>query len=107
MRIKYTFDITADLGKVLPSVGELTNSINSTMNGFGFPEKLSIRSKIMSGSIEVDKPMTKEEIGIAISIIKKNLGESELLQKYVCEVENFCIDNSQLLQPVYSSQNEA
>jgi len=57
----YLIPITCNLGKVFSSVGEIVDSVNETMHGFGFPEKMSLRSEIVTMKFTVHRELTMEE----------------------------------------------
>ncbi len=57
----YIIPVTCDLGKTLPSVGEMVDSVNSTMKDFGFDEKMCIRSQIMTVTLETERELTEQE----------------------------------------------
>ena len=57
----YLIPVTCNLGKVFSSVGEMVDSVNETMHGFGFPEEMSVRSQILTNRLTVERELTHEE----------------------------------------------
>lgn len=63
MKTKYTFQVEANIGNVIPSVGKVLDSVNETMRGFGFNEgKLTARTVISSGTITVIRKLSRAEL---------------------------------------------
>lgn len=60
--MKYEILVSFNLNKVLPSVGGVVGELNQHMNGFGFPEQISLRSeRVPMAVITIDKNLTVEE----------------------------------------------
>lgn len=62
MSYKYIYDIEADLSKVSSEVKETIDSVNKTMEEFGFHEKMIVRQVIHSFVITTDEALTPDKI---------------------------------------------
>ena len=61
MRHKYNITFSVDLGAFIPEVGDLCNSVNETMQGFGFHEKMGLRSECINTALTVNEKLTQEQ----------------------------------------------
>ena len=59
--MKYTATFRINLGKAIPAVGELTDSINATLTTFGIEDKLSVHADAFNIDVTVDRPLTETE----------------------------------------------
>ncbi len=76
MKEKYTFQVEANLGNAIPSVGKVLNDINKTMSGFGFREgKLTARTVILSGTITVHRKLSRDELSKMRNTIEEKYKE--------------------------------
>jgi hypothetical protein len=69
MSYVYRATFTAELGNVLPSVGDMLQSVNTCMQGFGFDEKLVVRSELFSIDITLPSPITPEWQAMASGLL--------------------------------------
>jgi len=58
----YKFDVTASLSQAIPSVGDLMDSINSSLSQMGYSERVDARVSIASPIVTVNRELTEEEI---------------------------------------------
>jgi len=80
---KYEFVFSINMGKALPSVGKIVDSVNETMHEFGFSEKMLVVSSfpvILTSSRE----LTEEEQTKAGQIMLE--GYKEKLPTYEIEL---------------------
>ena len=57
----YNFPVEFDVGSVLPSVKEITDTVNDSMSAFGFNEKMSIRGELLQMIVNTPRELTDEE----------------------------------------------
>ena len=62
MNYQYEIVFSADLGAMLPPVGKLCDSLNSTLADGGMNEKLMVRSEVIRGAVTSKRLLTKKEI---------------------------------------------
>lgn len=89
MKYKYVFGVNVIAENVLPSVKDIVDSVNTFMKGFGFDEKITLRSKLDIYTISSDKLLNDEQLRIihntclsnCIDILKNhNLGVDTFLE---------------------------
>lgn len=59
--IEYEVKLSANLGNVVPQVGELTNQLETHLSAMGIPEKPTIRSTMFGMVVKCDREMTQSE----------------------------------------------
>jgi len=75
---KYQIIVEVSLEKLLPAAGQTIDQINGFMAGFGFNEKITLRSEIPL-TVEGSRPLTQEEETLLIKTTlesMKNLNPS-------------------------------
>lgn len=92
----YDIEISLDLGEVLQPVGELVNKINDGLAEFGCDEKVSVRSKCVSMTLEVKRELSESEKEQMKSIIISQFAESHPAWK--ARVESFRRQSGNVLQ---------
>ena len=61
--MKYKILVSYDTNKVFPSMGTIVNKVNDHMQGFGFSEKIFLRTELMEMSvITAERELTNEEL---------------------------------------------
>lgn len=61
--MKYNILASFNTNKVLPSVGKIVDEVNGHMEGFGFSEKLVLRStRVPIAEMTSDRPLFLEEL---------------------------------------------
>lgn len=64
----YRILVSFDANKVLPSVGNVVDEVNSHMEGFGFSEKLILRTeRLPVASLTSSVPLNKEQLATIIA----------------------------------------
>jgi hypothetical protein len=81
MNHTYEIGIRVLTGSVVPAVLELEASLNESMSGFGFDEKMQITS-VLPVQIAANRRLTEEELQLAAETIRQRthavLGNAEL-----------------------------
>lgn len=72
---EYNIKVRTSLKKIIKSVGNLEDSLNETMSGFGFDEKISITS-IIPMKLKVERELTNDEKKDIQKIIELNFNDS-------------------------------
>ena len=72
---EYDIKVRTSLKKIINSVGNLEDSLNETMSGFGFDKKISITS-IIPMKLKVERELTSEEKKDIQKIIELNFKNS-------------------------------
>jgi hypothetical protein len=57
----YKFELSMDLGKAIPEVGAVMDSVNSNMPSFGFDGQYSLLSSIGDITVQSPRPFTNDE----------------------------------------------
>lgn len=57
----YEAKFRIDLGKAIPSVGELCDSINDHLSTMGVDERLNLQSEAFALQVQVNRELTEEE----------------------------------------------
>lgn len=86
MTYTYRFPVTANLGKLIPSVGAMMDSVNETMRGFGFNEKASLRSEVMELVFTCNACLPLASLDAARSMIQATLHAKFPEMEYVVDV---------------------
>ena len=77
----YKMKIRIPIGGLLKSVKDLEDSVNNSMKGFGFDEKMTVTS-VIDVDVTVSRALTNEEIarmtGIAQATYKEKFGYAEV-----------------------------
>lgn len=60
-RFVYLFDLTVDLGTVIPEIQEITKSLNATLATCGHTEQVAITQTIGSLEIKITRELTPQE----------------------------------------------
>ena len=66
-----------------PSVGKMLDSVNEAMHGFGFPEKMSLRSPIGTTTVSSDRCLGSDELGIIRDALQKTVDEKSTFKLFV------------------------
>lgn len=84
MRVEYLINVRLSTGKLFKAVEDVETSLNSTMKGFGFDEKIVITS-VLPVSLSVSRALTSEEIDSYTKVVERTFAE-----KYgFAQVESF------------------
>ena len=83
----YKFIFSFDAGKLIPQVGKIIDSVNESMNIFGFPEKLCIRSEALEFTAETEKELSVTETNRLIQIILDAIESSEKFKSWEIRFE--------------------
>lgn len=59
--LMYVIELSANLGAMVPSVGEMLKGLNNAMAGFGFSEKMMLRSRFYCLQLTVNRELTAQE----------------------------------------------
>ena len=89
MRVEYDIGISVDVGEVLPSVGDMIKSVNESMRGFGFHEKLCVRGKAFSCTFSANHEITATEKEVVKAIIVDHF--NKLFQNWKVQIEWFAL----------------
>ena len=61
LKFRLRIPIEVALEEALPSIGDIIHSVNDTMEGFGFSEKLTLRSTLFHFEVTIERKPTTEE----------------------------------------------
>lgn len=61
MTFEYEATFRIDLGKAIPSVGELLKSVNDHLATMGVEERITLQSEVFSFLVQVNRILTEEE----------------------------------------------
>ena len=87
MKINYKAIFTIDLGQAVQPVGDLIKSINQSMSNFGYDEKLSIESDVLSLNVEVNRELTQVEENKVKDILKESM--TDIMNKHNLRLKSF------------------
>lgn len=74
-RVTYDIRFELSLERILPSLGQVVDTANDFMHGFGFPEKLTVRSEPFVMTLTVERPLDEQETEAIAKIIATGLRE--------------------------------
>ena len=86
-KITYTIHLSFNLGNMVSEVGHLEENVNSTLAKFGIDDKLVIRSKAFSMSLQCDRELTKQEKQTMKEIVENCFNER--FKEWNFKVESF------------------
>ncbi len=79
---RHTFDIEYNLGKTIPSAGELLDTVNETMYGFGFPENImAITTQTLS--FTSNRELIDKELDLLREIVTKHFKDATITEETV------------------------
>jgi len=70
---EYEFTFSANICNLLPRVADFCDAVNTTMADFGFPEKLTIRSEILTAKLSGVRKLTAAEQASVANILLVSL----------------------------------
>lgn len=70
--------------------GEIIDEVNKTMKGFGFDEKLGVRSTCITTRLESPVELPKEEVNKAKALIMQVFNEQH--PEWLAKIENTMIE---------------
>jgi len=87
MIFKYKITLSADLGNMLPPVGDMLKHINDEISILGHDEKLLLRSKCIIATITSKHELTRKELSVMGRLFIEELDKSQPAWKV--KVESF------------------
>lgn len=86
----YEFEIRIDLGKAVPAIGELLDSMNDTLTKCGQDGKLKCLTSFGSIDVTANRELTKEELDKMKKVLSEHLQKSELNKYGITVVQYRC-----------------
>ena len=74
MNYRVTFRLS--LSSVLPPIADLVKSMNASLQSFGLPDKIDITSKVIEGTLTVNRELTRKELDEVKKIITDSFNKT-------------------------------
>ena len=78
MKFEYEATFRIDVGKAIPAVDELMNSVNDHLSTMGYSERVNCQADIGTMVLSVDRELTKEEENKVKTLLQAEMIESSL-----------------------------
>jgi hypothetical protein len=76
MKVEYEFEVGIDLGKAIPQVGELIDSVNSELSTLGDFPKIKCESRLVTGCFTAIAPLSQTDEEIVKNLIQEQFTKS-------------------------------